>query len=138
MLRMFSRVIKLIISAGFWFGYPLLNGLRQVLGRRTPPTFVVLYYHAITQENRQRFIRQMEDLTRLTKVVPAGTKDTMTNGVHYVGVTFDDGFQCLLENAIPEFIERKFQHQYLFLQDLWVEALNGLKIEKKKILAKKS
>jgi peptidoglycan/xylan/chitin deacetylase (PgdA/CDA1 family) len=119
MLRTFNRIIKLLISGGFWFGYSLLNGLRQGLGRRIPSTYVVLYYHAITQKNHQRFIRQIEDLMRLTKVVAAETKGIMMDGEHYATVTFDDGFQCLLENAIPEFVKRKIPAS-IFIPTGWI------------------
>lgn len=88
---------------------------------------VVLYYHAITRDDRPRFARQLDLIKRLAKPIAANTKDTLTDDVHHVVVTFDDGFQSILENALPELIERGipatifFPAGYLGRPPGWIE-----------------
>jgi peptidoglycan/xylan/chitin deacetylase (PgdA/CDA1 family) len=77
------------------------------LGKKLSATCVTLYYHSIKRDDRQRFIEQMEVLKRLAQPISADMKDILTDGVHYVAVTFDDGFQNILKNALPELIERR-------------------------------
>jgi peptidoglycan/xylan/chitin deacetylase (PgdA/CDA1 family) len=49
----------------------------------------------------------MEILKRLAQPISADMTDILTDGGHYVAVTFDDGFQNIIENALPELIERE-------------------------------
>ena len=100
------RIVKLLLSAAFWAGLWLWNTLRRAAGRELPGTCVVLYYHAVTAENRARFARQMDDLKRWAKPIAADTTNALATGVHHAVVTFDDAFQSTAENAIPELIQR--------------------------------
>lgn len=84
------------------------------MGKKLPDMCVVLYYHAITRDDRPRFARQVDLIKRLAKPIPANTKETLTDGVHHVVVTFDDGFQSILENALPELIERRIPSTIFF------------------------
>jgi peptidoglycan/xylan/chitin deacetylase (PgdA/CDA1 family) len=103
----YERFIKFFISACFWFGCLVLNGLRRMVGRKIPPTFVILYYHAVTQGDRNRFTKQIEDMTRLAKFIPVDSENTLIDGVHHIAITFDDGFRSVSENALPELIKRR-------------------------------
>ena len=103
---MISRVIKLFISTGFWTidRVRLRFGTRQ--GKRMPGTCVVLYYHAVTAEQRRPFARQMDELIRWARPVAATAKSALAPGVHHAAVTFDDGFQSVIDNALPELRQR--------------------------------
>jgi peptidoglycan/xylan/chitin deacetylase (PgdA/CDA1 family) len=48
----------------------------------------------------------MDELIRWAKPVRADTRDSLQVGVHHVAITFDDAFQSVAENAIPELIQR--------------------------------
>jgi peptidoglycan/xylan/chitin deacetylase (PgdA/CDA1 family) len=49
----------------------------------------------------------MEELQKVAKAVNVDREDQQGDGFHDVRVTFDDGFQSFLENALPELIQRK-------------------------------
>ena len=98
MKRLLKLAISLLVRAGDIF---VAFALR-LLGRHPRPTCVVIYYHAIAPGQRARFARQMDDLLRLAKPVPAGLYGLPDSPAHYCAVTFDDGFVSVLENALPE------------------------------------
>ena len=103
---MVSRTVILIISFGFWLVWQIRRSIGRALGQELPGTCVILYYHGITSQQRGRFARQMDELLRWAKPVPADAKNILTPGVHHAAVTFDDGFQCVAANALPELIKR--------------------------------
>lgn len=84
------------------------------MGKKLFNMCVILYYHAITRDDRPRFARQLDLIKRLAKPIAANTKDTLIDSVHHVVVTFDDGFQSILENAIPDLIERGIHSTIFF------------------------
>jgi peptidoglycan/xylan/chitin deacetylase (PgdA/CDA1 family) len=77
------------------------------MGKKSPGTCVILYYHTVTSEQRKRFAQQMDNLTRWVKPIAICVKEGLERDTHHVAVTFDDGFQCVIENALPELIQRK-------------------------------
>src|ERR1039458_9620993 len=97
-----KRVLKLAISLVVRAWDILVAFALRLVGRRTQPTCVVIYYHAIDSGQRARFARQMDDLVRLAKPVPAGVSSLPDSPAHYCAITFDDGFVSVLENALPE------------------------------------
>lgn len=66
----------------------------------------MLYYHAVRAEHRERFGRQMDAVLRWTKPVRADRWERLAPGVRYAAVTFDDGYQNVVENALPELEKR--------------------------------
>lgn len=76
-------------------------------GRRIPGTCTVLYYHSIPTENRPRFARQMETLSRLTTPIRVDSHHHFNEGVRYAGITFDDGYENLIGSALPELESRR-------------------------------
>ncbi|MFX0199396.1 MAG: polysaccharide deacetylase family protein [Candidatus Hodarchaeota archaeon] len=67
---------------------------------------MVLYYHAVSLNQRKYFALQMDQLTRFTRPVAADIMEPLEKGIRYACVTFDDGYECLLENALPELTKR--------------------------------
>ncbi|MGA9882398.1 MAG: polysaccharide deacetylase family protein [Candidatus Acidiferrales bacterium] len=49
----------------------------------------------------------MDTLIRLAIPISAGNRDPLQPGKRYAALTFDDGFQNVVENAVPEMIIRK-------------------------------
>jgi peptidoglycan/xylan/chitin deacetylase (PgdA/CDA1 family) len=78
----------------------------RIIGTREKASCVVLYYHGVTKEQREMFARQMDDIIRWVKPISIDNLDTLSNTGHHVAVTFDDGFQSILENALPEVAKR--------------------------------
>lgn len=103
---MLSRILKLSISVLFFCVEFTLNRSRSLLGIRYPGSCVVLYYHAVGDQHRLRFARQMDFLVRYAKAVPASQMTPAKAGEHLAVVTFDDGFESVMMNAIPE-LERR-------------------------------
>jgi peptidoglycan/xylan/chitin deacetylase (PgdA/CDA1 family) len=103
---MFKRILKLAISGGF-FTAALLKVLLLRLGGKSPEALcVVLYYHSVPLESRNKFARQMDTLVRWTNPIAADSRAPLSPGTLYSAVTFDDGFESFLENALPE-LERR-------------------------------
>ncbi len=73
---------------------------------RGPKTAVTIYYHAVGREEIPRFTRQMDMLKNLAKPVSAEAA-TRSEAGRRVALTFDDGFQSVVENAVPVLVERK-------------------------------
>ena len=59
-------------------------------------------YHGVTSKERNKFARQMDELIRLSNPVFPDIKGPLISNHHYIAVTFNDGFQSVIENALPE------------------------------------
>lgn len=104
---MINRLIKLTISILFYICYKYGCMILHVFKRKHSDTLVILRYHSVTSEQRSRFVQQMDELVRVSKPVFADLRGRLSNGTHYSSVTFDDGFQNVIENAFPELRKRK-------------------------------
>jgi len=115
---MLKRVIKLIISI-FYLG--LITSKRNVLSLFNIPFkhCVILYYHSIKQNDKDRFIKQLNYIERYFKVIKADGNDQLEPNKRYIIITFDDGYQNLLHNAIPELKKRNF-HSTIFIQTAYI------------------
>lgn len=67
---------------------------------------MVLYYHVIHSDDREKFTRQMDTVLRLAKPISLDGPIVLEPGRHHVAVTFDDAFQESLRNALPELEKR--------------------------------
>src|SRR4030042_3204580 len=106
---MTRRIIKLVISAAFWACSEIWQGFRRLFGRPVPGTCVVLYYHVVKPEERERFARQMDILLALAQPISIENPPELTPGVNYAVVTFDDGFRETIEIVLPEIKRRNIQ-----------------------------
>jgi peptidoglycan/xylan/chitin deacetylase (PgdA/CDA1 family) len=100
------RALLLVVSACFW-GYLSLRGaFQRLLGRIAPATCIILYYHSIPSKDRKAFAKQVELLARTTRPISVNDVSTLEPGARYAAVTFDDGFEDAIENAVPELVKR--------------------------------
>jgi peptidoglycan/xylan/chitin deacetylase (PgdA/CDA1 family) len=96
-----KRFIKLVVSLiVFIIDSFIILILR--LFNKTKARHVILYYHAVYSEEKKAFALQMDDLLRWTKPICINDIDKMKTGLRYSAITFDDGFTCVLDNALPE------------------------------------
>ena len=101
-----DRVIKLVLSYCYWLVWRTARAAGKWLGLRLSPTCVVLTYHGVTKQQRQRFAEQMDQVLRYVKVIPADTVEPLQGDAHYAAVTFDDAFRNFAENVLPEITAR--------------------------------
>jgi len=104
-LKHIKRIIKLIISL-FVFVFDCISGWFQSLLKKDKATCVILYYHTVYPGEIESFAQQMDDLLRWTKLICINDIDKIKPGGRYCAVTFDDGFTCVLDNALPELSRR--------------------------------
>jgi peptidoglycan/xylan/chitin deacetylase (PgdA/CDA1 family) len=104
---MIIRLVKLLISGLFYLVDCTYKSFRCFLGKPKTTSCVVLYYHAVPGECRERFARQIDAIIASAVPIPLANLDKLSDTGHYVAVTFDDGFQSVLENALPELALRR-------------------------------
>lgn len=100
--------MKVAISVLWFCGSTLTRGLARLAGRSPKVRLIVLYYHGVPSEARDRFARQMQTLSRRTTVVRAAHTGPLGDEPFYAAITFDDAFQSVLDNAVPELLDRGF------------------------------
>ena len=142
--RYLKRILLLVISLHFLVAFRIWRSLAAWLQRKPSHTCVILYYHVVTSEQRLLFYRQLRELKRWTTPLRADHQEPLKGGRHYSVVTFDDGFECLLKNALPGLIHLGipatifFPTGYLGKKPGWISAgspnaneqvLNGAQIQ---------
>jgi peptidoglycan/xylan/chitin deacetylase (PgdA/CDA1 family) len=108
------RLPKLIFSIVIWVYDQIRRFFFRLVGKSFPGTCVVLYYHIVDIEERQKFARQLDTILRHAKPIRADAKKTLPPNTHHVAVTFDDGFVDILENALPELMKRSIPFTIFF------------------------
>jgi peptidoglycan/xylan/chitin deacetylase (PgdA/CDA1 family) len=79
---------------------------------------MVLAYHAVTPEERSRFSWQMDLLCKKTKALPADIDKLPEKTGSFAVVTFDDGLENIIENALPELKKRGIPATLFIVTDL--------------------
>lgn len=105
-LRSLKRIVKLAVSALFWCIEESWRSVTSFFGKELSGSCVILYYHSVPAEYRQRFARQMEKLAKLTKPIKVDACPVLSAGLKYSAVTFDDSFENIFDNALPELFKR--------------------------------
>jgi peptidoglycan/xylan/chitin deacetylase (PgdA/CDA1 family) len=106
---MLGRLLKVGIAIAFAAGRAAHDTMARALGRAAPPSFTVLMYHSVKPSERARFDRQMDYLLRVAAPVRPDFRPGEDAGSHrhHVAVTFDDGYESILENALPSLRARR-------------------------------
>jgi peptidoglycan/xylan/chitin deacetylase (PgdA/CDA1 family) len=100
------RVVKIIISIGYYYLIKFTHLVYRIIGKDYTCNCVILYYHSILDNERDKFARQMDLLLKYTVPIGADQITDRNNGRNYTIVTFDDGFISVLNNATPELVKR--------------------------------
>jgi peptidoglycan/xylan/chitin deacetylase (PgdA/CDA1 family) len=102
-----KRILKLGISLCFFSISALWAAARRIFGFKQPGRCIVLYYHVVRPGDRSTFAWQMDELLRRAQPLPADYMLALMQETRYAVVTFDDGYVCAIENAVPELVKRK-------------------------------
>jgi peptidoglycan/xylan/chitin deacetylase (PgdA/CDA1 family) len=115
---MLKRIIwlfgSLLVAAFDW----LRAGIGRLFGQQQSSTCVVLAYHSVLPSERANFARQMDDLIRHAKPVRADLKKLPEDNARYAAVTFDDGLENIIENALPELNRKKIPATLFIVTDV--------------------
>lgn len=101
---MIIRLIKIFISVLFILFKKTLFILFKI------PSYqqcVILYYHSVLKNEKERFIRQLNYLSSKYFLVSLNSLNTITSKKNLISITFDDGLSSILINALPELKKRK-------------------------------
>jgi peptidoglycan/xylan/chitin deacetylase (PgdA/CDA1 family) len=102
-----SRVTKFAISLVFYATAEVWRALLRLAGNSAPPTAVVIYYHHVLSEHRERFARQLDHLLRWTMPLRGDQLELLAANRRYSVVTVDDGWKSFADNAVPELQHRR-------------------------------
>lgn len=101
-----SRIAKCGISVASFVILAASKVVRALAGVRPRGKCMVLYYHSVPREQRERFARQLDVILRHCKVVDAARANDLPAGSEYAAITFDDAFENYVEEALPELRKR--------------------------------
>jgi peptidoglycan/xylan/chitin deacetylase (PgdA/CDA1 family) len=112
-----KRVIILAVSAVVFACTWAIRSLRGLLGLQSRPTAVVLYYHSVRDSEKVRFATQMDELLGVCEPIRADGDCVLESGHRYAAVTFDDGLQSIVRNALPELEKRRIPCTLFIITD---------------------
>ncbi len=104
--KLYYRIPKIIISLLYLLFCSIKKIMFQLFGIEDNKKCVVLYYHSVRDEQKPSFTKQMEMLKKWTIPVSSENMVKLNSKGRYSVVTFDDGFQNLIRNAVPEMESR--------------------------------
>ena len=97
---MISRLFKLSISIIFYIINGIVISLIRPFKKEFPATLVIITYHSVKIDERGKFEKQMDVLLKVGHPVPINLTLPASKNKNFIGVTFDDGYQSVLENAL--------------------------------------
>lgn len=101
---MIIRLLKIFISVIYLLAKNILIVWRKTQSNQQ---CVVLYYHSVLNEDKEKFIRQLDYLSNKFCFISLNSLNTITSKKNFISITFDDGLSSILRNALPELIKRK-------------------------------
>ena len=107
MRKKLNRFLKVLIAAIYFFLSRLYSNLCELMGSKTPRTLVVVTYHAVRPEQKDKFKRQMSVLVNMGQPTHLGIPLPASGKNNYIAVTFDDAYRSVMENALPILISKK-------------------------------
>ncbi len=110
--RLFNVMVSLVVGIADW----LWDRVGLVVGRRRPKC-TVLAYHAVSASERERFARQMDVVISYARPVSADLESLPAARGRFVALTFDDGLENIIENALPELKKRNIPATLFIVTD---------------------
>jgi peptidoglycan/xylan/chitin deacetylase (PgdA/CDA1 family) len=101
-----KRIVIVGVSLVVFVVDSIRDAIRWILGGKTPTRVVVLAYHSIPKQQRAAFARQMDKVLSCSEPRRADAPISCSSTARYVSVTFDDGYQNIVDNALPALAQR--------------------------------
>lgn len=114
---MANRILKLFISLCFSPFLLVWRGFSSLARGDNKPPHVILLYHQVPDEERERFAAQMDDLVRIGDPTPLDKPATDSSRRLQISVTFDDGVRDFIRNALPALAARNVPATLFFPTD---------------------
>jgi len=114
-----TRIIKLGISIFFYIFLQMKFLIIKIFKLNSHPRCVILYYHSIYKNEIETFKRHMELIKRKTNVIKSDHFGNLESSILYSIITFDDGFENLIDNAIPTLIINELPFTVFFISNLF-------------------
>jgi len=99
---MIKRVTELIVSMLYFSVFMSTRSVWRLFGADASRPQIVLMYHNVAPQQKERFAKQMRTIAFLVNTVSKEGGSSKFSTTTRVAVTFDDAFVCVLENALPE------------------------------------
>jgi peptidoglycan/xylan/chitin deacetylase (PgdA/CDA1 family) len=115
---MLKRLVNLAGSTLVWAVDSVGDSVNRIVGKSSGPKCVVLAYHSVTQQQRPLFAKQMDVLLRKSEPVHADVHTLPAGGGRYAAMTFDDGLENILVNALPELEKRRIPCTLFIVTDM--------------------
>jgi len=112
-----TRIIKLILSSFYFVWLTSKRFIAKLFGIKINPICIALYYHSIFNNERDTFVKQMDLISKKCEVIKTNYFGNLESNKLYSIITFDDGFENLLTNAVPALKERKLPFTIFFISD---------------------
>ncbi len=113
---LWKRGLKCGISLVVYIFSEIRDALARLAGR-SPKKSVVVYYHSVPASERGLFARQLDVILRCARPVRTTDLFDSASGKSSVAVTFDDGFENFLTEALPELELRKIPATVFVIAD---------------------
>ncbi|HLI81493.1 MAG TPA: polysaccharide deacetylase family protein [Candidatus Binataceae bacterium] len=128
--RLASRLLKFSIGLVFYAVIESWRAVRRMFGRTAPPSAVVIYYHHVPGDQREKFSRQLDHLMRWTRPLAADFNAPLTPNVRYSIVTVDDGWKSFADNAVPELERRKIPVAMFAISERLGRSIDGIAFDR--------
>jgi peptidoglycan/xylan/chitin deacetylase (PgdA/CDA1 family) len=116
---MLKRLVNLAGSMFVWSADSIHDTVCRLLRRPLHQRCVVLAYHSIPQRQLDCFIRQIDMLQQHRATVVHADIDCLPQeGNRFVAITFDDGYEDVVEHALPELTKRNMVCTIFIITDL--------------------
>ena len=116
---MLKRLFNLFVSLGVVIVDRFADVCRRLVGSKPRARCMVLAYHAVSPAERPLFASQMDFLMKRAKPLPADIDQLPAQTGNFAIVTFDDGLENIIENALPELQKRNIPATLFVVTDFF-------------------
>lgn len=101
-----KRIVKFLVSLGYFVVRSLYRRLRRIPPDGRRPGCIILYYHQVLPHERDGFSRELQWLRQWSRPIRLDRPEDAGGTGRTAALTFDDGFQNVVDNALPALEEQ--------------------------------